>query len=45
MAIAMLVIGLVLGLAGLLLYNKFFGPRGGGDGMAISFSKHHDSDT
>ena len=43
LAIAMVVIGLILGLVGLVLFNKFRG-RGDGDGMAISFTRQENAD-
>ena len=40
LAIGMIILGLIMGLACLVVYNKFFAGHSGSDGMAISFSKH-----
>ncbi|XP_070195502.1 uncharacterized protein [Littorina saxatilis] len=42
---AMIVVGIILGLVALVVYDKFIAKRGGADGMAISFSKHENSES
>ena len=44
LAIGMIILGLIMGLACLVVYNKFFTGQSSSDGMAISFSKHENAE-